>query len=121
MKLKLTSIREKGEAAKERIVMKVESPGNVGEYILLQAGFRDGSVTTAVFDTFWFPDKQVSSGDYVVLYTKAGQSSHKPFKDVTSHFFYWGKSSPIWGEADKSAVLMHAPTWESLQAEEDEL
>ncbi|MCZ4126771.1 hypothetical protein [Stutzerimonas balearica] len=116
MKAKITAIREPGNLQKERIVIRIESACNIGEFLLLQTGFKNGSVNTGVYETFWFPDKQVRAGDYVVVYTKKGASSEKPFNGVTSHFFYLGKSTPIWRTNERSAVLMHAPVWQSLEA-----
>ncbi|WP_429124128.1 hypothetical protein [Aeromonas allosaccharophila] len=113
MRLKITAIRDKGDLSKERIVMKVESNCDVGEYILIQSGRNNGSVTNKVSNSFWFPDKDVHVGDFVVLYTKSGKAKDKAFNDATSHFFYWGKEAPIWDQEVHAAVLMHAPTWES--------
>ena len=115
MKVKISAIREAGHLQKERVVLRVESACNIGEFLLLQTGFEDGSVNTGIYETFWFPDKQVRAGDYVVLYTKNGTRSEKPFQEATSHFFYIGKSEPIWNFRDRSAVLMHAPVWQSYQ------
>lgn len=116
MKVKITGIREAGNFQKERIVIRVGSACNIGEFMLLQTGFKNGSVNTGVYETFWFPDKPVRAGDYVVVYTKRGTSSEKPFNEATSHFFYLGKSEPIWSRSERSAVLMHAPVWQSFQA-----
>lgn len=117
MKLKITAIREPGNLQKERIVMKVQAPVNVGEFVLLQTGFNENAVTNGVYNTYWFPDKEVNTGDYVVLYTKAGKLSDVVFKDVKSHFFYLANSAPIWNESNRSAVLMYAPDWESFRPE----
>ena len=117
MKLKITAIRDAGNLQKERVVMKVESSCDVGEFLLLQTGFRNGSVTTGVRNTFWFPDKSVGTGDFVVVYTKAGTASERDFKDVKSHFFYWGRSEPVWRNSNIKPVLMHAPDWESFKGE----
>lgn len=117
MKLKITNIRDQGNLDKERVVMKVESGGNVGEFLLAQSGYHDNSVTNGIHDTYWFPDKDVNTGDFVVLYTKHGVDREKPFKNVKSHFFYWGRKQPMWIAGDRVAVLMHAPTWESFKPE----
>jgi hypothetical protein len=117
MKLKITAIREPGNMQKERIVMRVEAPVNVGEFVLLQTGVNESSVTNDVHNTYWFPDKEVNTGDYVVLYTKAGKPSDVIFKEVKSHFFYLAKSAPIWNERNRSAVLLYAPDWESYRPE----
>ncbi|QFY43627.1 hypothetical protein F6R98_14175 [Candidatus Methylospira mobilis] len=117
MRLKITNIRDQGDLDKERIVMKVESAGNVGEFLLIQSAHLNNAVTNDVYHTYWFPDKSVNVGDFVVLYTKVGKNSEKPFKDVKSHFFYWGKTKTIWDRDDCAAVLMHAPEWESFKTE----
>jgi hypothetical protein len=115
MKLIITAIRDAGDLAKERIVFKADAAIDVGEYVLLQTGFREDSLTNSVFHTYWFPDKDIGARDFVVLYTKAGTSRDKEFKEVISHFFYWGKASPIWSEQGRSAVLLHAPDWDSFR------
>lgn len=118
MKLKISAIRDAGVQSKERVVIKVISPTNVGEYILLLTSYKNGSVTTGVRKTFWFPDKEVGAGDYVVIYTKSGSRSEKDFKEVKSHFYYWGDPEAFLNQSDRSLVLMHAPDWESFRAGE---
>ncbi|AWJ05717.1 TPA: hypothetical protein PBQ56_002484 [Escherichia coli] len=116
MKVNITAIREPGNLEKERIVIRVDSSCNIGEFILLQTGFENESVNTGIYETFWFPDKSVRAGDLVVVYTKTGKSSEKKSNDATSHFFYMGKAVSIWNRNEQSAVLMHAPEWQSFQA-----
>lgn len=115
MKVNITAIREPGNLEKERIVIRVESACDIGQFVLLQTGFEGEVVNTGVYETFWFPDKPVRAGDYIVVYTKNGKFSEKPFNDATSHFFYMGNSQPIWHKKNRSAVLMHAPEWQSYQ------
>ena len=91
--------------------------GDIGDFVLIQAGYFDGSVTNGVYETYWFPDKEVAAGDYIVLYTKSGKMSDKTFRDVHSHFFYWGLKAPIWNRPNKCPVLMYAPDWESFKGE----
>lgn len=118
MRLKISNIRDRGDLNKERVVFEVESAGDIGEFLLIQTGLRNGeTITNQVFDTYWFPDKEVNIGDFVVLYSKIGKNSEKPFNDVTSHFFYWGKTEPIWNIKERAAVLMQAPTWQSHKLE----
>jgi hydrogenase maturation factor len=119
MKLKITAVRDQGNIEKERVVLRVENNCDIGEYILLQTGFVDGSVNTRIYATFWFPDKAVKVGDFVVVYTKKGKDSERPFKDGTSYFFYMGLTEAIWKRDGRSAVLMNAPSWQSFQVAED--
>jgi len=114
MKMKVTAFRDVGNLDKERLVMRVDAPCNVGEYLVMQADFEGGMVMNKVHDTYWFPDTPVQAGDYVVLYTKVGADKSTPFKEVTSHFFYWGKNGALWSGAERSAVLMHSPEWQSM-------
>ena len=119
MKLKIRSVADKGVVGKERLVVKVVDDANVGEFLVLCTGFVDGQVNIAVTNTYWFPDKEVRSGDLVILYTKAGTNGEKVLDSGSkAHFFYWGVGSVIWSPSDKAAVLLHAPVWESSGSDE---
>ena len=119
MKIKLRSIAGKGSPQKERITMKVLSNCNVGDYMLMRTGYEGGEVTIDVKDAYWFPYKEVSAGDLIVLYTKTGKIGEKPLKKSgTAHFFYWGLDAAIWSSHKVAAVLLNAPTWDSKSSEE---
>jgi hypothetical protein len=119
MNLKLKSIADKGNFAKERLVIRVLNDTNVGEFVVLRTGYAQGSVTIGVSNTYWFPDKSVRAGDLVVLYSKGGALNEKQLDSGNkAHFYYWGQSEALWATPDKAAVLLHAPTWESSSAEE---
>lgn len=117
MKLKITAIREAGDLSKERLVMKAEASTDVGQYVLLRVDTVDGKPTTSVRNTYWFPDKSINPGDYIVVYSKEGKSSEKEFKNVVSHFFYWGSKETLWDEKNVGATVLHAPDWESFVPE----
>ena len=114
MKLKITAIRDTGDLNKERIVMKVESSTDIGHYVLLCVDTVDGQPTTGVRNTYWFPNKNINTGDYVVVYSKEGFNSEHEFKTVRSHFFYLGSKKTIWDEDNVGATVLHAPDWESF-------
>ena len=119
MKITIQSIADKGIKGKERLVLKVKSDTDIGDYIIIQAGYSDEQVTTDIHNTFWFPYKAVSAGDLVVLYTKSGRENEKELKSGRkAHFFYWGLNSSIWGLKDRAPVLLHAPEWISKGPEE---
>ena len=110
-------VANKGDTARERLILDVTGATDVGEYALLQTGARDGEVTIGVHHTYWFPNKVVAAGDLVVLYTKDGQDKETVMEDGRkTHFFYWGLPSPIWLEPERAAVLLNAPTWTTLRA-----
>ena len=114
MKIEIKSIANKGVIDKERIVLKALSDADIGDYLLIQAGFSNGEVTVATYKTYWFPYKAVAAGDLIVLYTKYGKESDKELNQgKKAHFFYWGLEAPIWNKDDRAPVLLHAPEWVS--------
>lgn len=114
MKIDIQSIADKGNYDKERLVLKVRSDTDIGDYIIIQSGFNDGQVTIGTYQTYWFPYKPVTAGDLVVLYTKSGKENVKELKHgKRAHFFYWGLISAIWNRNDRAPVILHAPEWAS--------
>jgi len=114
MKVEIQSVADKGNFEKERLVLKVIADTEIGDFLVIQTGFYDGSLTVGIYETFWFPYKSVSTGDLVILYTKSGKDSEKLLKQGRrAHFFYWGLSSAIWNKKDRASVLLHAPEWTS--------
>ena len=84
-----------------------------------QMFFSEGQVNTGVSSTFWFPDKEVQTGDLVVVYTKEGKASEKLLESgKRAHFFYWGRSAPQWASSSHGVVLLHAPEWQGAGASE---
>lgn len=119
MKIEIQSVADKGNNQKERLVLKVRSGSDIGEYLLIQTGYNDGGVTIGTFYTYWFPYKSVSPGDLVVLYTKSGKDSEKDLSGGRkAHFFYWGIDNAIWNRRDRAPVLLHAPEWVSKSPDE---
>ena len=119
MKIDIQSIADKGNYDKERLILKVRTDTDIGNYIVIQSGFNDGEVTIVTFQTYWFPYKAVSAGDLVVLYTKSGKENEKELQEgKRAHFFYWGLSSEIWKRNDRAPVILHAPEWVSKSPDE---
>ena len=119
MKVTIRSVADKGDIERERLILEVSSSTDIGDFALCRAGYSNGSVTTGIRNTLWFPYKTVSKGDVVVLYTKFGKANEKIRNDgSTSHFFYWGLKVPIWQNEDSAPVLLYAPEWESKEPHE---
>jgi hypothetical protein len=119
MKLEIRSVADKGNHQKERLVLKVISNTDIGDYLLIQAGYNEEGVTIGTYHTYWFPYKSVSASDLVILYTKSGKDSEKEIKQgKKAHFFYWGINDSIWNRRDRAPVLLHAPEWVSKSPDE---
>ena len=116
MKAKILKIIDAGNLQKERVVIKCGADEDVGEYLLIKTGANDQLPNIGVTRTFWFPDKEVSKNDFVVLYSKSGTQSEKESGGSKYHFFYWGSETPLWEEAHgrQACVLMHVSGWEFL-------
>ena len=120
MKLTLKSIDGRGDLEKERIVMRAPSKMDVGQFAVIEAGYLDGMVNSSTKDCYWFPDKVVEEGDWVVLYTKAGKDKEKIQKNgAKAHFFYWEKSSSKWGGGSRVPVILQIDSWESMPPEDE--
>lgn len=117
MRLAILSVANKGDLKKERLVLNVRANTDIGEYILLQTVY-DSGLTTHTYNTYWFPDKKVKTGDIVVVYTKDGRENEIEENGHRIHFLYWGLSMPIWSEEDRAPVLLYAPEWTSKSPEE---
>jgi hypothetical protein len=64
---------------------------------------------------YWFTDKKIGRGDFVVLYSKKGVRKEKKNADgTTSHFFYWGLSNPLW-VSGYVLTLVDTPSWTNLR------
>lgn len=118
MNVSFSYFKDRGQLGNERIVLKVLADDNIGDYVVLRSRYRDGNVTTGITHTFWFPDREVKAGDYIVLYTKPGVQSEKVSgSGATSHFFYWSQPAPLWQSADHAVVVLYAPDWISATPE----
>ena len=115
MQLKFHKIRNAGEIDDERVVLHVNSDGDIGRYLIATSHATGKvSVSSKIKYPFWLPDKEVKSGDIIVLYTKKGKESSKENNDGSrSYFYYLGLSAPLYSEEDSCVVLMEVGKWES--------
>ena len=112
MKIEISAAEGKGTLKEERLILRVTAATDIGDYILVQAGFGDGEVKISTYHTYWFPYQNVMEGDLIVLYTKSGKwSTRKLERGGTAYFYYWGLGKAIWQKKDRTPVLLHAPDW----------
>lgn len=112
MKLSIHKVVNKGDIKRERLIIKVGSETDAGDYVLFQTGYIADGISIEAHNTYWFPYKEVDSGDLIVVYTRKGKDNEKMRKNgKKAHFFYWGLTESIWREDDRAAVILHAPEW----------
>ncbi len=111
MNLTLTNITDKG-TTKERLILKALVDLDIGRFAIFRGEKSATGITNKVYNTYWFPDKQVKAGDLIILYTGKGVSSSRISANGNEyHFFYWGLSSPIWNLRSVATVLVSVPEW----------
>lgn len=113
MKIKIVRVRDNGDHATERIVLKALSTTDVGSYILCDSTYtEDDQVSNRLRHTFWFPDQVVNAGDFIVVHTRKGRSNRTANKSgTTTHNFYWGLDVTVWNEDGDAAVLLEIGEW----------
>ena len=113
MNLEINKITDAGNLENERIIFKVLVDDELGFYgVFKTKKTGETTVSSSIKATYWFPDRQVKQGDYVVLYSKVGVNTEQKNKDgTTSHFFYWRMSSTIWNDLDDCVVLFKIDEW----------
>jgi hypothetical protein len=111
MNVRIKSVPNAGDLTKERLVLTALAHVDIGAYAVFCSGIADAGTPDAgpvagPKRAYWFPDYEVNAGDVIVLYTKTGTQSKKPWNGKTAHFFYWGLSAPIWGPTVCAVLLL---------------
>jgi hypothetical protein len=110
--LEIIGIRDSGVLEKERILFRSKVDLDIGGFAIFRVVVQDGTATNGVRSAYWFPDKKIKEKDLVVLYTKTGVQSERQVKEgYTSHFFYWHRKSPEWGNDNEGAVVLSISRW----------
>lgn len=113
MKLTIQSIHNKGRAADEYVTLKVEESCDVGSFLLADTTYaQDGTVSAKLRHLFWFPDKSVSAGDFIMVFTREGPNGAVRNQAGTmTHHFFWGLKASVWNNAQDCAILFQSPVW----------
>jgi len=121
MELEIRGIRNPGNIADERLVLRAVQDLDIGQFVIVAARARDREVVLsgqAPF-SFWLPDREIKARDLIVVYTKSGSRSNKKNDSgATSYFEYWKLAEPIWGDRKLKPVLMKIAQWESASISE---
>jgi hypothetical protein len=112
MKLKIRSIADAGNIEKERVMLRVIAPAELGNYALVANRYM-GEPMTDILAGYWFPFEKVAIGELVILYTKRGNNTKKKTESgTTNHFYYWSLEKPLWDDDGIAALLLEAPEWD---------
>ena len=112
MKLAILDVFDPGVLDKERIKLQALDNIEIGNYCLADSTYTDdGKVSNKLRHFLWIPDKKVAKGDYIVIYTKAGQSKDEKNNQTTTHTFFWGLKETVWNKSGDVAILLHIDEW----------
>lgn len=112
MKLSLIGVENIGEIDRERVVMRATEDADAGHYAIFRCRLAPNGKAAAGYvpGAFWFPERALKVGDFVILYSKNGVSSSKTGNEGnTSYFFYWGQTTTQW--PGYIATLVETPAW----------
>ena len=115
MKMKVMGIRNPGDIQNERVVLELLEDVEIGNYISFFSKDLGGEVISAkMLYPLWLPNKKLSAGDRVVVYSRDGEKCEKKTDEGRTVFFvYRGLISAVC-EADKiRASLMEISDWET--------
>lgn len=120
MKLEIIKILDRGIPQDERLWVKVLNDTDLSFYIVLHTNYiTANSITSSHKHSFWFPPKKVKSGDYIILYTRNGNSTESKNADgSTNHFIYWGLNNSVYNSHEDCAVLFEVNTWKTTPLEQ---
>jgi len=93
----------------EYLVLQVERDHNLWPYILFDTAYDgEGNVTNKNRHSFLFPNLNVKKGDFVIVYTKVGESkSFRNTAGTVTHELYWGLDVNVWNHAKDEVLLVH--------------
>ncbi len=114
MNIKIKNIVDAKDLEKERIVFNVIADDFLGAYLVFKSKKTgEKTISSALQNPYWFPDKEVKKGDLVVLYTKSGTDTEKKNEDgSTTYFFYMHNLKiPLWNNSDDVVVLSQLENW----------
>lgn len=95
-RLRLLRVREAG-ADRERVLIRVLRPCNVGRYAIIGCRFDGDGYYPTNRHTYWFPDADVDAGDLIVLRTSSGvDGASTNVEGHATHRFHWGLPKAVW-------------------------
>jgi hypothetical protein len=114
MRIKILSIADRGDSAKERLHLSILVDSNLVNYAVFDTmKLQDGkAVLQTPKHTYWFESHLVKAGDQVVLCTRPGVASQRLVPGGgTIHFFFWGLQNSLWALPDSCAVVVEINDW----------
>jgi hypothetical protein len=110
-RLRLVEVRGVG-TSNERVWMEATDDLDLGNYFLIDTTYdEDGTLSNKWRHIFEFKSKWVEKGEFVCLYSKAGEDQTDFTTDTgaTYHKIFWGLGERIWNNTGDRAHLIYSP------------
>jgi hypothetical protein len=124
MKASWLGIYDRGNISMERVHFRANVDIDLQYYAVLDTQFESAFMNLLMPDRiqagnkscWWFNQYQVKAGHNIVLYTRAGAHTTETRPDGSVfHFFFRGLPTPIYGNANKCAVIFELNSWITTQ------
>ncbi len=96
--LKIIAVLDKGSPNKECIAIQAIEEANLGQYGIMLGMYSGGEGLVPFRDNlFWFGDGIVNKGDWIFIYTGAGEPRESKTADQKNNVYsiFWGKSITV--------------------------
>ena len=115
MKVEVDTVKERGDLNNERVILKVNTDTDIGRFLLgVTRCTGERQVSSNLNQIYWFPDKAVKRGDFVVLFTKKGtRGQYENQTNSITHTFYLNLDACIWDLQKAAAVIFEIGMWQS--------
>lgn len=109
--IKIKFVNNKGDLAKEYVLLTVEADCNLGDYLLTDSTYGSNEApSNKLRHVFFFPSVLVQKGERVVLWTRNGKYVvSKTATNIPQHNFFWSLQETVWNIKGDKAFLFNAP------------
>lgn len=115
--LSIKEIKYYGNLSLERVVFQVLQDCDLGYYMIaISRVLPDGEISAALRSVKWLPDKKLSSGDIVVVYSSIGVNSDDIDENgVKVHKVFWGRSEALNEDKKECVVCFQLKNWKTAE------
>lgn len=106
--LRINEVRDRGIPNKECIILRINTPINIGQFGIILGVKGPNTHATPIRDNFfWFGEADLNQGDWIFLYTGPGASRQNQLPN-TNQFIYsihWGRKETILHDGNVVPIL----------------
>lgn len=107
MELKVIKVEKENDD--ERLVLEVTEDCNLWPYIVFDSSYNDGADLNLHRQSFIFPNQNVKTGDYILLYTKDGDNnSYRNRGGTITWEYFWGLDVNVWNKEEDEVLIVKA-------------